>query len=207
MRFSSKVICACASIALVFEIFFFALAPIPLPNIPQTAIAETTSAEKTTPLPDPHQIAQQLLQGNDYPERLIIPSIKLDTRIDPVGVNAKGEMDVPDGNSKNVGWYQYGTIPGNIGSAVIDAHVFAAFRNLRYVKKGADMYVITASGKKLHFRVGDSRVYKTEAVSRDTLFNQTDARRLNLITCAGKYMPRLQTYDHRLIVFAVLVDE
>lgn len=207
MRLSSKIICVLACFAFVFELCFIILTPLPLPNVPQTAIAEAVAAENAYPVPAPQEIAQQLLQGKDYPERLIIPSIRLDTHVEHLGVNAKGEMDVPDGSTNNVGWYQHGTLPGNIGSAVIDAHVFAAFRNLRYVKVGADVYVITASGKKLHFRAADSRVFKTNQVSRSMLFNQTDAARLNLITCAGKYVPSLGTYDHRLIVFAVLVDE
>src|SRR5947208_1526342 len=43
---------------------------------------------------------------DSYPARLIIPSIGLDDSVLEVGLNAKGEMDVPDGKTKNVGWYK-----------------------------------------------------------------------------------------------------
>jgi LPXTG-site transpeptidase (sortase) family protein len=139
--------------------------------------------------------------------QVIIPSIGLDTPIVNVGINEKGEMAVPDGKTKNVGWYEKGTIPGETGSAVLAAHVYAAFKKLRYAKIGDPVYVRTQSGKILHFRIEDSRVFKLNDISTDWLFNQADKKRLNLITCAGKYIPKLATYEKRLIVNAVLVDE
>src|SRR6185295_18315844 len=112
------------------------------------------------------------------------------------------EMDVPDGRTNKVGWYEPGTLPGNSGSAVLDAHVYAAFKNLRYAKVGDDIYVKTRSGKLLHFRAEESLVYKTSQVPLQQLFNRTDVPRLNLITCAGKLTKDRSTYDHRLILYA-----
>ena len=203
-----KSICVLAIGMLFVEKYAFVFAETPTPSIPETSAAseEATSSPEVSP-PHPKTLLAELTRGDDYPVELIIPSIKLDYRVLQVGVNEKGEMDVPNGNTKDVGWYEGGTIPGNMGSAVIDAHVFAAFKNLRYVKVGDDIYVVTRSGKKLHFRAEESLVYKTPQVPAEVLFNRSDARRLNLITCAGKYIPRLETYDHRLIVYAVLVDE
>ena len=63
-----------------------------------------------------------------------------------------------------------------------------------------------SDGTELHFRVAETQVYKLEDVPRETLFNRADAERLNLITCAGKYLPFHETYDHRLIVYARLLD-
>jgi len=37
------------------------------------------------------------------------------------------------------------------------------------------------------------------------VYNLTDRSRLNLITCAGTWMPSLKTYSHRLVVFTELV--
>lgn len=61
-----------------------------------------------------------------FPTYLYIPSIHLTAPIEPVGIDATGAMAVPPGTSNAVGWYEYGTIPGQRGSAVIDAHVFAS---------------------------------------------------------------------------------
>ena len=138
------------------------------------------------------------------PTRLIIPSIGLNAQIDAVGLNDKGEMDVPDGSSPNVGWYKGGVIPGNMGSAVIDAHVFAAFEELRYLKVGSEVYVENAHGQRLTFVVDDSRVYKLGELTSGMLFGRKDARRLNLITCAGQPTADGSTYTHRLVVYTKL---
>jgi len=152
------------------------------------------------------QAVVQAADPTDYPTEIVIPSIRLDTRIIKVGVNAKGEMDVPDGNTNDVGWYKDGTVPGMTGSAVLDAHVFAAFKGLSALKPGSDVFVVTQNNNQLHFKVQEMRYYRLADVPLNTLFNRDDAKRLNLITCAGKLTKDRSTYDHRLIVYATLVD-
>jgi len=172
-----------------------ALPSAPLP--PDTGIPATT----TTAVVEPAVPA-----APDLPARLIIPSISLNDTISKVGTNDKGEMDVPPGNTTNVGWYQFGTVPGNVGSAVIDAHVFAAFSKLRNLSVGSSIYIQTESGQKLHFVVSEAKQYALADVPADLLFNRSDQARLNLITCAGKLTPDHSTYDHRLVVYATLVQ-
>ena len=138
------------------------------------------------------------------PVRLIIPSIGLSAPVESVGENAKGEMEVPNGSSVDVGWYKQGTIPGNFGSAVIDAHVFAAFQKLQNLKVGSEVYVENADGDRLKFVVNDTQVYKLGELTSNMLFAKRDARRLNLITCAGEPTADGTTYTHRLVVYTTL---
>ena len=139
------------------------------------------------------------------PTRLIIPAIGINTNIQGVGVNAKGEMAVPKGSTQAVGWYEYGTIPGNVGSAVIDAHVFAAFSKLKYLQPGADVYVISGSGKTLHFVVKAKQTFALSNMVPQQVFKSTAMPDLNLITCAGSLTADHSTYDHRLVVYTTLV--
>ena len=139
------------------------------------------------------------------PAHLSIPSVAIDSPIRPVGVNAKGEMDVPSGDTDNVGWYMYGAKPGEKGIAVIDAHVFAAFSDLDKVKPGADIYIRTDDSTRLHFRVSKVATYKLSQLTPSMLFKKGSAKGLNLITCAGTYIPSAGTYDHRLIVYTEYV--
>ncbi len=141
-----------------------------------------------------------------YPVRLIIPSIKLNAPIRGIGINTEGEMDVPSGHTKNVGWYQDGTIPGALGSAVLDAHVFAAFSKLKYVKPGSDIFILNQDGARLHFVVLEAATYPIADVPLFDLFHKSDMARLNLITCSGKRTSDGSTYDHRLVVYAALVQ-
>jgi len=152
-------------------------------------------------------VSGTLLLGKSVPDTVIIPSINLDSPIQPLGLNSKGEMDVPNGKTNNVGWYQYGTVPGDIGSAVLDAHVFAAFANLNQLTSGSDIYIVSNDGAKLHFVVSDVETYALADVPLKTLFNRRDGRYLNLITCAGKLTPDHSTYDHRLIVYTKEIEE
>ncbi len=165
-------------------------APTATPKIPQTGSVFKRS------LP---------VKQTAHPVRLIIPSIGLNAAIDPMGLNDKGEMDVPEGTSPNVGWYKHGTIPGNVGSAVIDAHVFAAFEELRNLKVGEEVIVENADGTRLSFTVDDSEVYRLGELSSGQLFSRRDARRLNLITCAGDPTADGSTYTHRLVVYTTLI--
>ncbi|OGG60567.1 hypothetical protein A2765_05290 [Candidatus Kaiserbacteria bacterium RIFCSPHIGHO2_01_FULL_56_24] len=178
----------------------------PTPLAPNTAgIVEEPEDAPTFLIGDP-VFEEKLPDPLDNPSRLIIPSIKLDTNVQEVGITSNGEMDVPNGNTNNVGWYRYGTIPGDLGSAVMDAHVYAAFAKLRYVKVDDDIYVVNAKGEKLHFRVIDSRVYALDELPLQQIFNDQDGRHLNFITCARKFIRSLNTYSHRLVVYTELVD-
>lgn len=141
----------------------------------------------------------------DYPVRIVAPSIKLDSPIQEVGVDKTGAIDVPSGNTKNVGWYKYSTVPGNVGSAVLDAHIFAAFSNLKYLKENADIYVVMKSGQLFHFQVAKSIKYPLKNLSSSVLFTTDGVEHLNLITCAGALTKDGSTYDHRLIVYTNLV--
>jgi len=176
---------------------------------------ESASARAATPLPPsfsaegpasstaaasfpPVQVAS--------PARLSIPSIGLTAPVVGVGLDDTGAMAVPDGSTNDVGWYEAGTPPGGEGSAVLDAHVYAAFKNLHLVRAGDDLYVDTTSGGRLHFVVTGVRTYPLADVPTDLLFNASGGENLNLITCAGTYIPSIQTYDQRLVVYTRLVE-
>src|SRR5258708_5233068 len=170
----------------------------------------STAAPKTLTVSQPPAIpivaVAEVQEANPHPAELLIPSINLTSPVQPLGVNSRGEMDVPDGSTSNVGWYEYGTVPGNTGSAVFDAHIFAAFKNLHNLKVGDDVYVITHGGTELHFVVEDAETYALADVPLQKLFNQSDAARLNLITCAGQLTADRSTFDHRLVVYTKLIN-
>ncbi len=137
-----------------------------------------------------------------FPTRISILSIKLDSRVIPVGLTPNGEIDVPSGSTSNIGWYQYGKLPGDSGSAIFDAHVFAGFKNLRYAKIGDEISVTDAQGVVQRFRITESVVYPVSDVPMEHIILDESARKLVLITCAKKFIPSMNTYSHRLVVTA-----
>ncbi len=171
--------------------------------------------EQSGPLPPQAQTAQtpELYTSatSTHPDRLVIPSLNINAAIQYVGVNAEGNMRAPD-NFTDVAWYEYGTIPGMRGSAVIDGHVDnglgldGVFKHLTDIKVGEDVYVRTKGGTKLHFAVFDIETYPYQGVPVQKLFMPNDAAYLNLITCEGLWVWGGDTYDHRLVVYTRLVS-
>jgi sortase A len=202
-------------VSLFFALVGFALLPQTeshaqyTPQVPDTgeiSVEVPDAPAPPQPVVEEEKIITPSHKESSYPIRLQIPAISLNSSIQNEGVTSDGEMDVPSGSTKNVGWYQPGTIPGDVGSAVIGAHVYAAFSKLRYLKAGSNIYVEAADHTTLHFVVKKVATYKLSELSAEELFNRTDGKHLNLITCAGTFVRSSGTYDHRLVVWADLVE-
>ena len=161
-------------------------------------------SELPVPLAAPYMLAT-----SSPPMRLRIPSLNLDANVQNVGISKSGAMSVPN-NYTDVGWYRYGTVPGSLGSAVIDGHVdngFAmpgVFKHLGDIKKGADVYIVTKDGSNIHYVVTDIRIYPYKDAPTNMIFDRRDTARLNLITCEGYWVAKDMTYAKRLVVFTEL---
>ncbi len=158
------------------------------------------------PLPEKNVSASV---SGEHPISLSIPKISVDTKIQEVGITQKGNMATPN-NFMDVGWYKFGTVPGDIGSAVIAGHVnnelglSAVFSKLGELKEGDDIYVTMEKDKQLHFKVTKSKTYDFDA-SGEEVFSEDDAKLLKLVTCTGSWIEKFKTHDERLVVSAILV--
>ena len=143
----------------------------------------------------------------NVPVRLAIPSIDVNAKVQETGLTAKGEMGIPT-NFTDVAWYKHGTIPGEVGSAVIDGHVDNAlglpgvFSKLKNVKRGDDIYVTDKNGTKIHFVVREVQEYPYDKAPAEEIFNESERSLLRLITCGGKWIQSAKTYDTRVVVTA-----
>lgn len=151
------------------------------------------------------------------PARLIIPALSIDAPVEFVGETLRGTMGAPSAYA-HAGWYGYGTIPGHLGSAVIDGHVDdgfglpGVFAHLRDIKIGDDVYVETRAAlpagrakERLHFVVTGLETYPYDDAPTELIFGRNDKARLNLITCEGRWSRAANTYAKRLVVFTELV--
>jgi len=139
------------------------------------------------------------------PVRLIIPSINVDTTIQYVGINPEGEMATPS-SAFEVGWFKFGTIPGEIGNAVIAGHFDdeegkpGVFANLSKLNKEDTLYIENTQGGQIKFSVREIRVSEPGYVRE--VFVSSDSAHLNLVTCGGVWSDSDKSYSKRLIVFA-----
>ena len=140
------------------------------------------------------------------PMRLLIPSIGVDTSIESMGLTKSGGMDAPS-KATTAGWYKYGAIPGDKGSAVLDGHIVGlrgeagVFFNLHKLQVGDSLSVIDGKGQTTTFKVRGVRAYNQNE-EHDEVFNSQDKAHLNIITCAGEWDAGQQHYLARLVVFA-----
>ncbi len=143
-----------------------------------------------------------------HPVAIAIPALHINTKIQEVGITKSGAMAVPT-NFSDVGWYKYGTLPGQQGSAVLAGHVDdglalpGVFSNLDKLKPG-DTITITMSDKSvLNFVMTTSTVYDKNAKTNG-IFSDMSGTYIKLITCTGTWLPSFHTHDKRLVITAAL---
>lgn len=152
--------------------------------------------------------AQAIVAPAAEPVRLLVPAIKVDARVEPVGVDAQGRMGTPS-QADRVAWYKLGAKPGEVGDAVIAGHLDwtngpAVFWYLGRLRKGDEITVVRADGSQAKF-VTDATSTVPYDSSTDALFTRDGAPSLTLITCAGAWDRQRGTYLQRLVVHATLV--
>ncbi len=181
---------------------------------PENASSIVTTQEDLIEEPPTEQEVYEYNVAADRPRYLTIEKRGIrNTRILPMGVNKKGELDTPR-NIFDVGWYQNSGKPGLGGTMVIDGHnggphVRGVFKDLPNLTDG-DLITVER---------GDGAVYTYEVVeSKSVLLSDADAymstalrsprpgeESLTLISCTGEWSQQRGTYLSRQFVRAVLV--
>ncbi len=121
------------------------LAIVVLGQIHKPSVAPAFVAPQVSARPDP-VVSGAGVEAPKADWRLSIPSLKIDTAIQPVGLTKEGNMGVPSSES-DVGWLKQGPKPGEAGNAVLAGHFDSArggsavFYNLHKLKPGDYTYV------------------------------------------------------------------
>ena len=176
-------------------------APAPAAAVVPTALAATVTA--TAAASDPGNVAP--------PARIRLPSLGVDTAVVAVGVDARGEMAVPE-DVREAGWYRFGPAPGSAaGSSVVSGHVDdkvqgrGAFYRLVDLAVGDPVVVTTAAGADLAFRVSAVRRIPKSTLPVDELFARDGPPHLTLVTCGGAFDRALGSYRDNVVVTALPV--
>lgn len=146
------------------------------------------------------------------PETIIIPKININTKVESVGMDSQGRMDVPK-NPFDTAWFSPGYKPGMNGSAVIDGHLDlvtgapAAFWNLKLLAVGDTIVIIEDNGRKYTFAVDQITKYPYNSFPIAQVFAASNVPRLNLITCNGTWDETSRNYSDRLVVYSKLVSQ
>lgn len=146
-------------------------------------------------------------QDGLLPERLRIPALGIDAKVEQVGRTATGAMATPT-NVMQVGFWAEGQKPGQEGNAVFAGHVnnglttAGVFANLSQIQVGDYVTVSDEAGRTQVYRVSDTRVYNPDEAPLEEIFARSGPSQLVLITCEGEWIPHARQYDQRLVVIA-----
>lgn len=142
-----------------------------------------------------------------FPIRLKIPAINIDAAFKNVGITPGGAMAMPK-NINEIGWYDLGSRPGDIGSAVIAGHYgyqngeAAAFNNIYKLAIGDKIIVTDSKGNDIIFIVSDTKSFDPKADTSNVFISSDGKSHLNLITCEGAWNKTTRSYSSRLVIFA-----
>lgn len=139
------------------------------------------------------------------PAQLTIASLGVRARVSPVGLTQDGEMEVP-GTLDEVGWYEPGARPGELGNAVLAGHNVwngrpAVFGGLGRLRTGDLIAVTTSMQQRFTYRVETVTRYPAASAPIGEVFGATDEPVLTLITCVGE-PDRTGQFPDRLVVRA-----
>lgn len=186
-----------------------ATSPTTVTSVPSSTQPEPSDSQPTTPQ---FTIGVHPEGHNRVPVTLRIPAIGVEAPVKPAGVEADGEMEVP-GNVTEVGWYKYGSAPGESGSAVLAAHVDLAgsgpgvFFDLRLVEPGDIILVDLDDDTTLTYRAEARTVYDKDDLPIEAIFSRQGPQILTLVTCGGGFNRSLRSYDSNVVVYAVPLDD
>jgi Sortase domain len=153
------------------------------------------------------------------PVRISIATIGLDWPVVPVGRDATGAMETPQGPESAPSWregfwWQYGYLAGQPGNAVIAGHVddvggnLTPFARISELTPGDIVTVRTDAGSTLRFQVTNVATVPNPVggptdPTITSIFGPATTANLNLITCTGDWVGN--EFDQRLVIYTTLV--
>jgi LPXTG-site transpeptidase (sortase) family protein len=142
------------------------------------------------------------------PQQLSIPGVDVAMPIAATGVQADGQMELPDDPSV-IGWYKFGASPGDQrGSTVLGGHVdsidqgIGPLARLASVEVGDRLVVTAADDKPVRYEVVSVERITKAALPVDVLFRPEGPHQLAVVTCGGSYDPDAGGYEDNIVVLA-----
>lgn len=138
------------------------------------------------------------------PTAIKIPSISVHASLEALSTRADGSLAPP--RFTDAGWYAQGTVPGDVGPAVIAGHVDSTsgpsvFYRLKDLNTG-DQILVERGGRWLTFTVTSVGRYPKANFPTSTVYGPTPTAELRLITCGGAFNRARESYDDNVVVYA-----
>lgn len=142
---------------------------------------------------------------------LEIPEIDVRAATATFGLSPTGVMEVP-ADHRTVAWYDFTSVPGRVGNAVLAAHVNwrgeqGVFSRLDRVSPGAVIGVTSPAGERFTYLVESVELVDLATADVGAIVgSRGGGSTLTLITCGGTFNTSTRDYEQRVIVRAVLEE-
>ncbi|QLD11808.1 class F sortase [Microbacterium oleivorans] len=141
------------------------------------------------------------------PVHVSIPAIGLESDLIGLGRGADGWIEAP-ADYNDVGWYEDGVVPGEVGPAVIAAHVDsptapAIFHNLPQLRPGDTVSVSRSDGSVAEFVVTSMQSVKKHGFPTESIYAPVPTPELRLVTCGGPISSETGLYEDNIVVTAI----
>ncbi|NHI16078.1 class F sortase [Microbacterium excoecariae] len=141
------------------------------------------------------------------PLRVSIPAIGIASDLISLGRGADGWIEAP-ADYDDIGWYKDGVVPGDVGPAVIAAHVdspwaAAVFHELGNLVPGDTVSVERSDGTTAEFVVTGIQNVKKHSFPTEQIYAPTPTPELRLVTCGGPFSSETGRYEDNVVVTAV----
>jgi hypothetical protein len=184
-------------------------APVTDTTAPTQAGTIAASPSPTTTAAPSRRIGQFV--GASAPVTIEVPSIGVrSSHVVDLGIAADGTITVP-GTADEVGFYTGGPSPGQLGPAVLAAHVDSTtgpgvFYRLGAVQVGDPVTVTRADGSTTTFVVDKVASYPKDQFPTEEVYRGAfDQSEIRLVTCGGTF-DRVKHYLDNVVVFGHLTD-
>ena len=143
------------------------------------------------------------------PVKVTLPGLGVSAPIIDLSLRSDRRMEVP-GNGTDAGWFTSSPTPGELGPAVIAAHVThrskpAVFFELGSMRKGDRIQVTREDGSTATFAVTRVGQYPKKNFPSDEVYGSVDRAALRLITCGGVLDGETGSHVDNVVVYADLV--
>lgn len=198
---------AIGAVALVVALTVTSCASAPAAQPAPTVSPRPAASESPTPTP----VAEPLPAPpvGLAPAGVVIQSIGIDESLIDLGIQASGEMEVPE-DYNALGWFTGGGRPGGTGPTVIAGHVDdgygpAVFHRLDELAPGDEVSVTDVAGTRFRYVVTEVADYAKAQFPTARVFGASLRDELRLITCID-WDRGARTYVQNRVVFAERVD-
>lgn len=146
--------------------------------------------------------------AGDLPRMLYIEDMGLSARVRRVGVGTDTEIRLPS-NIFDVGWYESSVKPGENGAVVLTGHAMGPtkpgiFHDLTELEPGDELKLETGEGSVYIYYIAKLEAFDATSPLEPQLAPAVPGSAgLNLITETGHYDSKSNTFDQRLVVYAV----